>query len=123
MRFAPFLLAVALLGGAWVGVAPSQTPPAEPTLRVVKRAPVVIEGHGFPAGAVVTLVARAPGLNERRTLRPSLGEFRAVIPGLSLTGARRCAVGVVIWARTDAGAVVLWQPRGLPNCAAPLRLR
>ena len=80
MRFAPFLLAVALLGGAWVGVAPSQTPPAEPTLRVVKRAPVVIEGHGFPAGAVVTLVARAPGLDERRTLRPSLGEFRVGDP-------------------------------------------
>jgi hypothetical protein len=125
MRVALVVLSLALVSGAVTGTAGSagsQTPTAEPTLLVVKRTPVVIEGTGFPEGSVVTLVARAPGLVDRRTVRPGpRGQFRAVFERLSLTGPRRCAVGVVIWARTETGAVALWQPKGLPNCPAPLR--
>jgi hypothetical protein len=125
MRIPLFVLSLALVSGAVTGTAGSagsQMPTAEPVLQVVKRAPVVVEGNGFTQGSVVTLVVRAPGLVERRTITPSaLGRFRAVIQRLSLTGPRRCAVGVVIWARTDAGAVALWQAKGLPNCPAPLR--
>lgn len=122
MRIFLFVLSLAFVSGVMAGTAVSKTPTVEPALRVVKRAPVVVEGTGFPEGSVVTLVARAPGLVERRTVRPGpSGKFRAVIRRLSLTGPRRCAVGVVIWARTEAGAVALWQPKGLPNCPAPLR--
>jgi hypothetical protein len=92
-----------------------------PTLRVVDRSPLTIEGRGFATGRTVTVIVRAPGVSERRAPRANgLGRFRVVVRSVSLTGPLRCAVGVVIAARIEGGGLVLWRPR-LPDCPSPLR--
>jgi len=93
-----------------------------PILRVVDPSPLVIVGYGFEAGQRVHVTVRMPGRAELRTPRADArGRFRVVITSIRLTGKRRCAVGVVIAARTDDGKFVLWHPQRLPDCASPLR--
>jgi hypothetical protein len=93
-----------------------------PTLRVVDRSPLVIEGRGFAPSGMVTLITRVPGTTERKVLRSNtLGRFRVTVPGVTLTGARRCGAGVVIAAQIGRRELVLWHARGLPNCPSPLR--
>jgi hypothetical protein len=112
------LLSVALVAAA----AAVAATPARPVLRVVDTSPLVVVGQGFPAGQAVRLVTRARRVSTQATVHTDEdGRFRVVVERLTLTGALRCAAGVVISARTAAGRVVLWQPRGLPNCSTPLR--
>lgn len=113
------LLSVALTAACTATALAAAEP--SPTLRVVGRTPLTIEGRGFDAGRSVTLIVRAPGVSERRAPRTSrLGRFRVVVPAVSLTGLLRCGVRVVITARVGNGDLVLWHP-ALPDCPSPLR--
>jgi hypothetical protein len=119
MRRLPIAVAVAVTSVLAAHASGATEPP--PTLRVVDRSPLVIEGQGFAPREVVTLIARIPGVVERKTLRANdLGRFRVTITRIALTEVRRCAARVVIAAQTSGGGLVLWHPRGLPNCPSPL---
>jgi hypothetical protein len=118
MRRATAVVAIVL---ACTGTGSAGTP-AGPTLRLVELSPVVVAGVGFPAGRPVRLLVRAPGLRAQKTVRAGPGGgFRVVVERLRLAGGLRCAAGVVVSARTEAGRVVLWRPDGLPDCSSPLR--
>ena len=91
-----------------------------PRLTLVDRSPLVVAGIGFGARELVVVTVRAPSLVVNRTVRVSeSGRFRTSVAGLSLTGRLRCAHGLTIVARSQRGALVLWHPQRLPDCAAP----
>ena len=117
MRFVVVLVALASISVTTHGATAASTP----TLRVVDRSPLTIEGRGFVTGRSVTVIVKAPGVSERRAPRANeLGRFRVVVRTVNLTGPLRCAVGVVIAARIEGGGLVLWRP-SLPDCPSPLR--
>jgi hypothetical protein len=117
------MLRVAAVAIATVAIctATSGAATSEPVLKVTDRAPLVIEGRGFTAGQSVRVTVQLRRLVVVKTPRADAnGRFRTTVTRIQLTGAQRCAAGVVITARAG-GALVLWHPRGLPDCPSPLR--
>jgi hypothetical protein len=116
LRAAAVAIATAAVCTAAAGAATS-----EPVLQVTGRAPLVIEGRGFDAGQAVRVTVQLRRLDVVKTPRAdATGRFRTTVTRIRLTGAQRCAAGLVISARSP-GALVLWHPRGLPDCPEPLR--
>lgn len=113
--------AAAVVATATVWALPAGAASTEPVLKVVGRAPLVIEGRGFEARQPVRVTVRLRKVVVVRTPRADAnGRFRVVVTRIQLIGAQRCAAGVVITARAGAD-VMLWHPRGLPDCPTPLQ--
>lgn len=112
--------AVVVVGA--VSAVPAGAVTHDAVLRVVGRSPLVVTGRGFDPVARVRVSVRVRGDVELRTTRTDArGRFRVTFARIGLTGPRRCATGVVIAARAENGALVLWHPRGLPDCPSPSR--